>query len=290
MTKNSAFKTPTFVGNVNPASRQRDSRTRLHPYSSLREFESRTRQLSCGARRVRHRPFLVRPSRGCHRCGRPAPATSTPRRPAASRSTARRDWPHNVSGSPPAIAGVTFATGPGSPVDDSTRRARRRSAPIDPAISGHAWSECLWSDMLGKEFQQPVVEAADFHDAQITAAGGGQFAHLVEEATDFLPFCADLPSEDDVPRLVPNADGQLLAVLVNADVQQDWFSWSMMVINWRSPRGIRRTRPLSQEDHPLSWNHFALSKEPRLSRSESRQSSIRPSSCDSQTQEPQCFA
>ena len=52
-----------FVRNTNPAIRQGDSRTRLHPDTSLREFGSRVKQLPCGARRVRHRPFLVRPSR-----------------------------------------------------------------------------------------------------------------------------------------------------------------------------------------------------------------------------------
>ena len=31
--------------------------------------------------------------------------------------------------------------------------------------------------------------------------------------------------QDDVPRVVANAVGQLLAVSVDADVQHDWFSW-----------------------------------------------------------------
>src|SRR5579863_3947097 len=69
----------------------------------------------------------------------------------------------------------------------------------------------------------------------------GEGFHFIEEGADFIPFGTDLPAEDDVPRFLTHIDGQLLAVLVDADVQHDWFSWSMMVITWRSSRGIRRT-------------------------------------------------
>ena len=56
----------------------------------------------------------------------------------------------------------------------------------------------------GEKFEQPVDEAADFNDGQITAVRVGPFSDFIEERADFLPLVADLPSEDDVPRLVPN--------------------------------------------------------------------------------------
>ena len=75
--------------------------------------------------------------------------------------------------------------------------------------------------MFGEQFEQPVVETPDFHDGQITPVRDGQFPDFIEVRADVAPLGADLPSEDDVPRPVPSADGQLLAVPVDADVQQD---------------------------------------------------------------------
>ena len=83
------------------------------------------------------------------------------------------------------------------------------------------YDDRLAAAVLGEQFEQPVVEATDFHDGQIAVVCAGALAHLVEERVDFLPLGADLPPEGDVPRFVSNADGQLLAVLVDADVQRD---------------------------------------------------------------------
>jgi hypothetical protein len=70
------------------------------------------------------------------------------------------------------------------------------------------------------------VEAADFDDGHIAALRAGLFAQPVEERAGLLPFGADLPAQDDVSGLVSNADGQLLAVLVDSDVYHDWFAVS----------------------------------------------------------------
>src|SRR4029077_8534806 len=79
--------------------------------------------------------------------------------------------------------------------------------------------------VLGQKFEEPIVKAADFYDGHVAAVGLGEVADFVEERADFLPFGADLPAEDDVPRFLSHVDGQLLAVLVDADVQHDWLSW-----------------------------------------------------------------
>ena len=76
----------------------------------------------------------------------------------------------------------------------------------------------LSAAVLGQHFQQPVVEAADFDDRYESAFRFGESPQFLEKRPHTLPFRANLPSQDDVPRFIANTHGQLLAVLVDSKV------------------------------------------------------------------------
>ena len=65
----------------------------------------------------------------------------------------------------------------------------------------------LLAAVIREQLQQPLVEPAHFDDALITTLVARQLSQLTEERVDFVPLCTDLPPQDDVPRVVADADG-----------------------------------------------------------------------------------
>jgi hypothetical protein len=72
--------------------------------------------------------------------------------------------------------------------------------------------------VLGQHFQQPVVEAANFDDRHEPAFRFGEPSQFVEKRSNTVPFGRNLPPKNDIPRLIANTHGQLLAMLVDSKV------------------------------------------------------------------------
>ena len=67
----------------------------------------------------------------------------------------------------------------------------------------------------GQAFEQPIVEAADFHERHIAAVGSAALSQLAEIAFHGPPLGAHLPALDHRALLVSQIDGQLFAVLID---------------------------------------------------------------------------
>ena len=79
----------------------------------------------------------------------------------------------------------------------------------------------LDASILGQDCQQPIVEAADLDDGDVSTFCGCLLIELGEELGTPFRLGRDLATKADVSGFVAQRDGELFCVLVDSEVQHD---------------------------------------------------------------------
>jgi hypothetical protein len=73
--------------------------------------------------------------------------------------------------------------------------------------------------LAGQQLEQPVVKTTNFHDRHVTPVAGRLRSQLGEKLSRLPPIGADLSTQHDIPRFVPQIYCQLLAMLIDSQVK-----------------------------------------------------------------------
>jgi len=104
---------------------------------------------------------------------------------------------------------------------------------------------------------QPIVKATDLQYGHKGLTILQTFVgELLEESVDPLGLCRHLPSLQDVAVLIAEGDRNLPCMLIDSQVQHDWFSWWVV---GRKGQRLYLTNPMGE---PLLLNAATLSKIP----------------------------